>query len=48
MNEIQCDEDKIEYIQDKMQAPLKPYHRNGKHQVPPSAKKQNESHQGVW
>jgi hypothetical protein len=35
MNEMKCDEDKIEYIQGKTQAPLKPCHRDGKHQVPP-------------
>jgi hypothetical protein len=46
MNEMQCDEDKIDYIQGKTQVPLKPCHRDGKHQVPPT-KKQNESHQGV-
>jgi hypothetical protein len=34
---IKCngDEDKIEYIQDKTEAPLKPCHRDGKHQVLP-------------
>jgi hypothetical protein len=31
----------------KYKVPLKPCHRDVKHQVPP-AKKQNESHQGVW
>jgi hypothetical protein len=36
MNEMQCDEDKIEYIQDKIQAPLKPCHWDVKHQAPPS------------
>jgi hypothetical protein len=49
MNEMQCDEDKIEYIQGKTQAlpPLKSCHRDGKHQVPLTMK-QNELHQGVW
>jgi hypothetical protein len=47
MNEMQCDEGKIEYIQGKTQAPLKPSHIDGKHQFSP-AKKQNESNQGVW
>jgi hypothetical protein len=31
----------------KHKLPLKPSHRDGKHQVP-TAKKQNESYQGVW
>jgi hypothetical protein len=47
MNKMKCDKDKIQYIQDKTQAPLKPCYMDGKHQVSP-AKKQNESHQGVW
>jgi hypothetical protein len=38
MNEMQCDEDNIEYIQGKTQAPLKPCHRDGKQQVPPPQK----------
>jgi hypothetical protein len=34
MNEMQYDEDKIEYIHDKTQDSPKPCHRDGKHQVP--------------
>jgi hypothetical protein len=30
-DEMQCDKNKIEYIQDKAQAPLKPNHRDSKH-----------------
>jgi hypothetical protein len=32
----------------KHKLPLKPSHRDGKHQVPPPAKQQHEKHQGVW
>jgi hypothetical protein len=39
MKEMQCDEKKIEYIQGKTQAPLKPSHRDGKHHVPPQSSK---------
>jgi hypothetical protein len=39
MNEIQCEKDKIEYVQGKTQTPLKSCHRDGKHQVPPQRSK---------
>jgi hypothetical protein len=49
MNVMQCDEDKIEYMQDKIQAPPS-NHAIGMANTksPPSAKKQNKSYQGVW
>jgi hypothetical protein len=34
-------------IQDRSSTPLKPSHKDGKHQFPPT-KQQNEKHQGVW
>jgi hypothetical protein len=47
-DEVQCDKNKIEYIQGKHKLPLKPSHRDGKYQVPPGARanKQNKLHQG--
>jgi hypothetical protein len=34
MNGMQCDEDKRVYTGVKYKLPLKPYHRDDKHQVP--------------
>jgi hypothetical protein len=34
-------------IQDKHKLPLKPSHKGGKHQFPPT-KQQREKHKGVW
>jgi hypothetical protein len=39
MNEMQYDEDTIEYIKVKHKTPLKSCHRDGKHQVPPQRSK---------
>jgi hypothetical protein len=38
---------KIQVYKANHKLPLKPSHRDGKHQAPP-AKKQNEKNQGVW
>jgi hypothetical protein len=46
-DKMQCNKNKIEYIQGKTQVPLKPSNRDGKHQVP-FAKQQSKKHQGVW
>jgi hypothetical protein len=43
MKEMQCNEKKIREIQDKAQLPLKPSHRESKHQVPPPPPQRSKS-----
>jgi hypothetical protein len=46
-DEMHCDDDKIEYIHGKARTPPQIKPKGWQIPIPP-AKKQNESHQGVW